>query len=75
VNLKSVKPGLRVKVAKLAGTRGMTIHEEHLKVRRKGVTGTVLQHVPGHGGDVWFVQHDDSDAVGAYTFTELEPTP
>jgi hypothetical protein len=30
--------------------------------------------VPGHGGDVWFVLHEDG-TVGAYSFTEMEPIP
>ena len=73
MELDAVKPGLRVKTKKLRGTKGFLIHPKHLTVRRKGVTGTVKMWVPGHGGDVWFVQHDNSDDVGAYSFTELEP--
>ena len=69
-----VKPGLRVKVTHIGKTTGMIIHQKHLRVRRKGITGTVTSYVPGHGGDVWFVKHDEADVIGAYVFTELEPT-
>ena len=67
-----VKPWLRVRTVKLGETTGMLIAEKHLNCRRAGVTGTVQHYVPGHGGDVWFVAHDDG-TVGAYRFTELEP--
>jgi hypothetical protein len=30
-------------------------------------------HVPGHGGDVWWVRHEDSGNVGAYGCDEMEP--
>lgn len=68
-----VKPGIRVKTTQLGDTIGMTIVPKHLDVRREGVTGTVQDYVPGHGGDVWFVRHDGSDEVGAYVFYEMEP--
>ena len=68
-----VKPDLRVKTTKLGDTKGMTISPKHLNVRREGVVGTVKSYVPGHGGDVWFVQHDSGDEVGAYVFNEMEP--
>jgi hypothetical protein len=72
-----VHPGLRIVTRRLKkdGTKGMLIHAKHLSVRRRDVTGTIIQAVAGHGGDVWFVQHDESDQVGAYAFTEMEPLP
>lgn len=70
---RDVKPGLWVKTTKLGKTVGMTIAEKHLSVRKEGVEGTVLNYVPGHGGDVWYVQHRDTSDVGAYMFTEFEP--
>ncbi|OHB20143.1 MAG: hypothetical protein A2854_05010 [Parcubacteria group bacterium RIFCSPHIGHO2_01_FULL_56_18] len=73
MNCNDVKPGLRVKTTELGDTRGMTIVEKHLKVREEGVTGTITRHVPGHGGDVWFVRHDNSENVGAYSIDEMEP--
>lgn len=73
MDCNAVQSGLRVKTTKLEGTEGMLIVPKHLVVRREGVIGTVKNWVPGHGGEVWFVQHDDSDEVGAYLFTELEP--
>jgi hypothetical protein len=63
---------LRVRTTELGETQGMTIHERHLACRQAGLMGEVVGYVPGHGGDVWFVQHDGSTDVGAYCFTELE---
>lgn len=64
--------GMRVKVGKLESTMGFIVREKHMKVRKTGVTGTVRCYVPGHGGDVWFIQHDDG-AIGAYGTDEFEP--
>jgi len=73
MDCNDIKPGLRVMVTALESTKGMTIHSKHLHPRALGVVGTVKSYVPGHGGDVWFVQHDHSTYVGAYRFTELTP--
>jgi hypothetical protein len=75
MNDSEVKIGMRVKIGKLGETTGMLIQPRHLDCRKEGVTGTVKGWVPGHGGDVWWVAHDNSDDVGAYVFNEMEPTP
>ncbi|NQT50150.1 hypothetical protein HQ571_05635 [Candidatus Kuenenbacteria bacterium] len=67
-----MRNGLRVRVAKLESARGMLVHGRHLSVREVGVTGTIQGHVPGHAGDVLWVEHDNSDDVGAYCSTEIE---
>ena len=72
MNCDDVRPGIRVKTTKLESTDGMMIHSSHLTVRQEGIVGTVKNYVPGHGGDVLFVQHDNSTDVGTYCYTELE---
>ncbi len=70
--------GMRIMTRRLGkkGTMGMLIHKKHLSVRKRDVVGTLLQQVPGHGGDVWFVKHNDgTNQVGAYCFTEMEALP
>lgn len=67
-----VKPGLRVKITELGETTGMMIVPKHLNVRAVGIIGIVKNWVPGHGGDVWFVEHEGSGDVGAYVFNEFE---
>jgi hypothetical protein len=64
--------GMKVEVYRLGETTGMSIVPDHLWNRKVGITGTLAAHVPGHGGDVWFVTHDGSDRVGAYALDELK---
>lgn len=71
MELDEIKIGLRVKVTTLGDAKGMFVKKEHLDVRTIGVKGTVVGYVPGHGGDVWWVKHDDGN-VGAYVFDEFE---
>lgn len=67
-----VKPGLRVTTGNLESTRGMLIVPDKIANRRAGAHGVIGGYVAGHGGDVWWVKHDDG-AVAPYMFTELEP--
>ena len=39
--------------------------------REPNKIGTVMGLVAGHGGDVWWVKHEDG-TVSAYMFTEFE---
>jgi len=69
--MNNFKQGLRVKTRpRLLATTGFIIHEKHINARKPNKFGSVRQWVPGHGGDVWFVQHDDR-SVGAYRIDEL----
>jgi hypothetical protein len=72
MNCNEIKDGLRVRTTKLGDTKGFLIKSRHLDCRKAGITGTVSGYVPGHGGDVWWVKHEDSEDIGAYCFTELE---
>jgi len=74
MNSDDMKAGVRVRVNKKLrkGTKGLLVKQHHLDVRKVGVAGTLKSHVPGHGGDVWFVQHENSEVVGAYCYDELD---
>ena len=72
MNCDQIKPGIRVRTTKLRDTKGFLVKHQHLACRKAGVSGTVRGYVAGHGGDVWWVKHDDSEDVGAYSYTELE---
>lgn len=66
--------GTRVKTHPKFGedaTRGMLISAKNLDVRRCNATGMVRGPVPGHGGDVYWVEHYDG-IVAVYCFTEFE---
>lgn len=57
---------------KLDDTRGLTIKAKHLEVRKPHQKGVICGVVGGHGGDVYWVQHEGSEEVGAYGFKEFE---
>jgi len=50
----------------------MLVSPKHLEARRANSEGIVLGALPGHGGDVWMVQHVGGQ-LAAYCFTEFEP--
>ncbi len=64
--------GQKVQIVNLSSTKGFLIAEKHLKARRAISTGIVQGYVPGHGGDVWWIKHDDG-SVAAYGVDEMEP--
>lgn len=66
-----IQIGKKVRVTQLGETTGMCIHQRNLEVRAVGVLGTIDGFVPGHGGDVLWVKHQDGK-IGAYSFEELE---
>jgi len=82
MDVDQIKPGkTRVTIAekfKKNATRGMFIKDDHLSNRKNMANGIVLQWVPGHGGDVWFVAHAMSkdgktyEDVAAYAFNEFD---
>jgi hypothetical protein len=72
MNCNAVKQGLKVRtVAKLDTTDGMLIAAHNLDARKPNTEGTVVGYVPGHGGDVWWVQHNDG-VMAAYAFNEIQ---
>ena len=71
MNKNDVKPGLRVKVICLGNTTGMLIDKKYLDNRTVGITGVIGGYVPGHGGDVWWLNQDNGN-IGAYLFNEFE---
>lgn len=73
MDASEVRLGLRVKtVEELGTTKGMLINIRHLEARESNKFGVVGGYVPGHGGDVWWVRHED-DTVGAYAVGEFNP--
>lgn len=78
-NANGLKYGTRVRTkAELGPTTGMLIVDRHLDARRPDALGLITHYVPGHGGDVWFVRHEEGDSkaepspVAAYSYTEFE---
>lgn len=72
MNCNDVRIGLRVTTTpNLEEPIGMMVAYKHLDARKPGIRGTVIQVIPGHGGDCWFVLHEDG-TCGAYCFNEFE---
>jgi hypothetical protein len=53
--------------------RGFLVKQKHIDAR-KAAPGIYKGWVPGAGGDIWWVQHEDG-SVGAYVFTEVSDPP
>jgi hypothetical protein len=65
--------GVRVVThATLGETEGYSVAPKHMTVRKPNQKGVIAGIVPGHGGDVYWVEHEGSDETGAYCFTEFE---
>lgn len=83
---EDIKPGLKVVTAPgLNSTKGMIVPEQYLKQRKPNQVAAVYGHVPGHGGDVWWLVHEgastykteqgvemlDKSFIAPYMFTEF----
>jgi len=49
---------------------GFLVHQRHLLARKPGAVGEYVGWVPGAGGDLWWIKHEDG-SIGAYMFTEV----
>lgn len=72
--LTNPRPGLKIRTkSKLQETDGMMIAPKHLAQRRPDMPGVILDHVPGHGGDVWYVKHPGElgEVAAVYSVAEM----
>lgn len=64
--------------AKLGSTSGFLVADKHMNSRRPDALGIVTGYVAGHGGDVFWVRHEEGPSdtnpspVAAYMFNEFE---
>lgn len=56
----------------LDSTGGMMINPLHLGARKPGAKGVIRGIVGGHGGDVYWVGHEEGQPLAAYGYTEFE---
>lgn len=75
MDLDKIKVGMLIRTnAGLGGTSGMFVKTKHLRARCPNSEGVVLRHIPGHGGDCWWIKHKDTpdgSGIGAYCFNEF----
>ena len=69
---KILADGTVVRTSQLDGTAGFLVKPKHLAARQPDTLGVIVGIVGGHGGDVYWVQHEGADLPGAYLFTEFE---
>lgn len=64
--------GKRVRTAaQLRDTDGLLVHPDYLAARKPDTDATLVNAVPGYGGDVWRARHDDGDEA-VYVIDEME---
>ena len=51
--------------------RGFLVKDKHITCRRPNQKGIYRGSVPGAGGDLWWVEHEDG-TIGAYMYNEIE---
>jgi len=67
--------GTKVHTSKvLSSTSGITVKQHHLDARKPDTPGIIRGWVAGHGGDIYWVQHED-ESVAAYGWMEFELVP
>lgn len=74
MNLEDVKPGNRpkVKIAKvLRASISKVLPPGFTKCRKPGTNGTVINAITGHGGELFFIEHDDK-TFATYHHTEFD---
>lgn len=67
---EEVKIGMLVRIVDIK-PHGFSVVKKHLCARRMGDTGTVIEMIPGHGGEAFGVQHDDG-SIAVYSHDEFE---
>ena len=69
--MSKIKANIYVNVFELNTTKGIFASDELLNNRRLGI-GKVLCYVPGHGGDVWCIEHPNKTQA-VYSTEEMVP--
>jgi hypothetical protein len=54
-----------------SNTDSFFVKEKNIITRKPNTIGTYYGYVPGAGGDVWWVKHED-ETVAAYGYYEVE---
>lgn len=68
---KTIAKEMYVNVFELESVVGMFVTADLLANRRLG-NGKVLRWIPGHGGDVWLIEHPDGTRA-VYSIDEMVP--
>lgn len=55
----------------LGSTSGIFVRPQYLEARRPNAKGTIKNWVAGHGGDIYWVEHEDK-TIAVYGWMEFE---
>ena len=67
-----LSPGTKIVTDKMLGsTAGIFVLPHYLAARRAGVKGVIRNWVAGHGGDIYWVEHEDG-SIAVYGWMEFE---
>lgn len=71
--LENPQPGMKVRInCQPDNTPGFFIVKDLLANRKAETTGVLYDYVPGHGGDVWYVIHEETPVVKVNGVDEWE---
>lgn len=74
MNNSEIRNDLKVRTTQLGDTKNLNFSEKHLRARRSGSEGTVVQLAQKMSlGGIWYVSHHDEIEYAVYTNHELEP--
>lgn len=67
--------GTKIQIDPILGsTAGILVKQQYLDARKPGVAGTIKGWVGGHGGDIYWVEHEDG-TIAVYGWAEFELAP
>lgn len=67
----NIEIGMTVKVVDIQPLVGVFVVRKHLAARRINDTGIVTTMIPGHGGGLFAVMHNDKE-IAVYLASEIE---
>lgn len=50
---------------------GFLVKEKCVQARKPKTNGVYVGYVSGAGGDLWWIKHDDDNAIACYEYTEV----
>ena len=56
---------------RLGSTSGIFVRPQYIEARRPSAKGVIKNWVAGHGGDIYWVEHEDG-AIAVYGWMEFE---
>ena len=62
---------IKARIAPNSRCKHFFVAQKHIDCRKPNATGKFLGWIPGGGGDLWWIQHNETNDVGAYLYKEV----